>query len=173
MENAVLSQKSQKITKIGQFLIIYQVLFLIGLPFYLYFGTVQTSVAVTAFILYFLTGISITAGYHRLYSHRAYKAHPVYEIILLFFGTLATQSSVIRWCFDHRHHHAYVDTDRDPYSINKGFWYAHFKWMLHEQEPIDRKVVADLYDNKALAFQDKYYLPLVIGANALVFLFFG
>lgn len=160
-------------TKISAFLIIYQVLFVLSLPFYLYFFQVQGTVLATAIVLYFISGISITGGYHRLYSHKCYKAHPVVEALVVFFGTLATQGSIIRWSYDHRLHHAYVDTDRDPYSINKGFWYAHFLWLLEIQKPIDPKVVPDLFDNKLVAFQHKHYLALVIGVNAAFCTFFS
>lgn len=158
---------------VGSFLIIYQTLFILGLPVYLYFGTVHLSTALIAFVLFFLTGISITAGYHRYYAHRSYKAHPVIEPIVLFFATLATQASAIRWSFDHRLHHAYVDTDRDPYSICKGFWYAHFLWLMEKPRTVEPKVVSDLYENRLLVLQDRYYLPLVIGLNAAVCIFFG
>lgn len=159
-------------TGISTFLTVYQVLFVLSLPFYLYFSQVQGSVLATAIILYFTCGIGITAGYHRLFSHRCYKAHPVVEAVVVFFGTLAAQGSVIRWSYDHRLHHAYVDTDRDPYSINKGFWYAHCLWLLEKPRTIEKKVVPDLFDNKLLAFQHKYYLRLVIGLNAAVCIFF-
>lgn len=168
-----MANKKHSLHPIGIFLIAYQVIFLALLPFYLYFGTVHLSMVIGSLILFFLTGISITGGYHRYYSHRCYKAHPVVEAVILFFGTLATQGSVIRWSHDHRLHHAHVDTDEDPYSIKKGFWYAHFLWLLDKPREINRKIVSDLFDKKLVAFQHNYYLPLVIGMNAAVFLIMG
>lgn len=165
--------KKEPTSGIGIFLIAYQVLLIAALPIYFYFGDVHLSTAVTAFILYFITGLGITAGYHRLYSHRCYKVSPTVNALMVFFGTLATQGSIIRWSFDHRLHHAYVDTDKDPYSINKGFWYAHFLWLLEKPRVIERKVVCDLFENKLIAWQHEHYLKLVVGLNALVFLFFG
>ncbi len=166
--------KKESISGIGIFLIAYQVLFVASLPLYFYYGDVYLSTAVIAFILYFITGLfGVTGGYHRLYSHRCYKVPPFVDAIMVFFGTLSTQGSIIRWSYDHRLHHAYVDTDKDPYSINKGFWHAHFLWLLGKPRPIERKVVSDLYDNKLIAWQHEHYLKLVIGLNALVFLFFG
>jgi stearoyl-CoA desaturase (delta-9 desaturase) len=128
---------------------------------------------ITAFVLLWLTGLSITAGYHRYFAHRSYKAHPVVEAVLIFFGTMAVQASVLRWSFEHRLHHAYVDTDRDPYCINKGFWYAHFFWMLEKLQPVDPKVVPDLISNKWIAFQHRHYKALMVGVNALVFFVVG
>jgi stearoyl-CoA desaturase (Delta-9 desaturase) len=160
-------------TGISTFLIVYQALFLLGLPFYFFFSQVQGAVVATAIVLFFLSGISITGGYHRLFSHRCYKAHPFIEAVVVFFGTLAAQGSVIRWSYDHRLHHAYVDTDNDPYSINKGFWYAHFLWLLEKPRTIEKKVVSDLFDNKLVAFQHKHYLSLVIGLNVIFCAFFA
>lgn len=155
------------------FLIAYQAIFLLSLPFYLYFSPPSLTIWIITIALYFITGLSITAGYHRLYAHRAYKAHPFFEAIILFFGTLATQASVIRWSFDHRLHHAHVDTDEDPYSIKKGFWYAHFLWLMEVPREIEKKLVSDLFAKKMVAFQHRHYLKLVIGLNTAVFIFFG
>jgi stearoyl-CoA desaturase (delta-9 desaturase) len=155
------------------FLVTYHTLLAISLPIYLYYGQLHTGTMVSAFILLWLTGLSVTAGYHRYYSHRAFKAHPIVEFALLFFGTMACQSSVLRWSYDHRRHHAFVDTDKDPYCIKKGFWYAHFLWMLEKHPPIESKVVSDLMSNKMVVFQDRYYPWLMVGTNFLAFLTVG
>ncbi len=86
---------------------------------------------------------------------------------------MATQGSALKWSCDHRRHHAFVDTDRDPYSIKKGFMHAHMFWLFRKTEPLDQKVVADLYRNKLLLFQHKYYALLMVLTNALVTLFVG
>lgn len=155
------------------FLIIYQSLLILFFPFYLYFFPVKGSMVLATTILFFLTGISITAGYHRYFSHRAYKAEKPFEYLLLFFGTMAGQGSVLRWSYEHRIHHAYVDTDKDPYSIKKGFWYAHCLWLLEKPKKIDNKVIPDLLENPSLVFQHRYYELLFIFTNALAFLFLG
>lgn len=165
--------KKQFNREIGIFLIAYQALFILAFPFYLYYGSFQLSTLFVAITLFIGSGLGITAGYHRLYSHRCYKVSPIVDSIMIFFGTLATQGSIIRWSFDHRLHHAYVDTNDDPYSIKKGFWYAHFLWLLEKPLEIQRKVVCDLFENKRIAWQHEHYLPLVIGVNAFVFLLFG
>lgn len=155
------------------FLLIYQPLLLIGLPIYLFYNTPSLSLIIISIVLLYLTGLSITAGYHRLYSHRAYRANPVVECLLLFFGSMAVQSSALRWSYDHRLHHAYVDTDEDPYSIKKGFWYAHFGWMMEEPPPIEPKVVADLMKNKLVMFQHHYSKLLMLITNVGIVLFVG
>jgi len=128
---------------------------------------------VTSTVLLYVTGLSVTAGYHRLYSHLTYKLNPVVEAILLFFSTMATQGSALRWSYDHRHHHAFVDTDRDPYSIKKGFWYAHFLWLLEKPKEIEDKVVSDLLKNPLLRFQHRYYGILMLVTNLSAFLLVG
>jgi stearoyl-CoA desaturase (Delta-9 desaturase) len=155
------------------FLIIYQFFLLLTLPFYFYYAPPSWGMVFLSLVLLFLTGLSITAGYHRFYSHRSYKTHPLIESVLLFFGSMAGQGSALRWSFDHRLHHAHVDTDQDPYSIKKGFWYAHFLWILEKPRPIDPKVVPDLMRNKWVQFQHRFYPLLMFGTNILVFLLAG
>ena len=77
-----------------------------------------------------LTGLGITAGYHRLFAHRAYEAKPLLKYILLIFGTGSFQGSAQWWARGHRAHHRYTDTDLDPYSAHKGIFYAHIGWLL-------------------------------------------
>jgi stearoyl-CoA desaturase (delta-9 desaturase) len=155
------------------FIIGYHLILLVGLPFYfLHFSPSGSMWAISAVLLY-AAGMSVTAGYHRLYSHSTYKASRVVEALLLFFGSLATQGSALKWSFDHRKHHAFVDTEKDPYSIRKGFWFAHILWLFHGTEPIDKKVVADLYKNRLVMFQHKYYGFCMVGSNLLVSLLVG
>lgn len=151
----------------------YHVLLALTLPFYFYYYSVSWELMAISTFLFVATGISITGGYHRFYSHRTYKANKIMECGLLLFGTMAGQGSALRWSNDHRIHHAHVDTDKDPYSISKGFWYAHILWLFEMQEPIEPRVVKDLLKNKLVVFQDKYYDPLFIGSNFLAFLAVG
>ena len=157
----------------GLFLIIYQIALLITLPFYFYYETLDWKMVLASFILLYLTGLSITAGYHRFYSHKSYRTNPIIESLLLFFGAMAGQGSALRWCFDHRLHHAHVDTDNDPYSIKKGFLYAHFLWILEKPRKIDPKVVPDLIRNPLVQFQHQHINLLMISSNLIAFLFVG
>ena len=118
---------------------------------------------------YMLAGISITAGYHRLFSHRTYKASPVFEWLTLFFGTLALESSALTWSSDHRMHHRHVDTDKDPYNIKRGFWYAHVGWVFADELKVNPPIVRDLMKNKRVMFQYNHLVALTILSNALVF----
>jgi stearoyl-CoA desaturase (Delta-9 desaturase) len=174
MENKEFVQEKPKINW-GPviFLVTYQLLLLASLPFYLYYNTPGLGMILSGIVLLYLTGLSITGGYHRFYSHRSYKTNKYVEAVLLFLSSMAAQGSALRWSFDHRIHHAHVDTDEDPYSIKKGFWFAHCMWILHKPRPIEKKVVPDLMSNPLVMFQHRYYKLLMIGSNALVTLFFG
>lgn len=155
------------------FLTIYQSLLLIGLPFYFYYYTPSIALFIISFILLYLTGFSITAGYHRYYAHKSYKTNTFIESIILFFGAMTAQGSALRWAFDHRIHHAHVDTDEDPYNINRGFWYAHFTWIIDKPREIESRIVPDLLKNKLVIFQHNHIGKLVVFTNALAFLFVG
>jgi stearoyl-CoA desaturase (delta-9 desaturase) len=113
--------------------------------------------------------MSITAGYHRLYAHQTYRAKPWVHYILFFFGTASFQGSIMKWATDHRRHHRKIDSEDDPYSITKGFWYAHLGWMLLE-DPKEYKgrFEKDLASSKLIAWQHKHYgmLALLFGFGA-------
>ncbi|HSX26689.1 MAG TPA: fatty acid desaturase [Chlamydiales bacterium] len=155
------------------FILGYHLFLLIALPLYFIWYTPSLALVLITVALVFISGMSITSGYHRLYSHTCYKVHPVVEAILLFFGTLATQGSALRWAHDHRLHHAFVDTDKDPYSVKKGLFHAHVLWMFFKSKEIDPKVIADLSRSKMLQFQHKYYAYCMVAANLIVFLAVG
>jgi stearoyl-CoA desaturase (delta-9 desaturase) len=113
--------------------------------------------------------ISITAGYHRLWSHRAYEAHWLLRLMLAIGGTFATQNSILHWASDHRRHHRHVDDDKkDPYSAGRGFWYSHIGWMLRDYDSDhdwQYKNCRDLKADPIVMWQHRYYMPLVLGLN--------
>ena len=113
--------------------------------------------------------ISITAGYHRLWSHKSYDAHWLVRVILALGGTFATQNSILHWASDHRFHHRHVDdNDKDPYSAKRGFWYSHIGWMLRDygiNPNTDYENCRDLKKDPIVMWQHKHYLPLVLAIN--------
>lgn len=148
------------------FLISTPIIGLIGTAILCMHSMVTWPTWVLALAMYVFGGISITAGYHRLYSHKTYKASWIVELLLVLGGSATFQGSVLKWSTDHRDHHRYVDTDKDPYDINKGFWYAHIGWLLTMDESrLTYENVKDLKENKLLAFQHRYYsiISLVMG----------
>jgi stearoyl-CoA desaturase (delta-9 desaturase) len=106
---------------------------------------------------YLLVGLSVTAGYHRLFAHKGYESHPVVQSFFLFFGAMALQNSVLKWASDHRTHHKYVDKDWDPYSIKRGGLSAHIFWLFYKDPPgrtFDN--VPDLQSNRLVMLQYRY-----------------
>ncbi len=130
-----------------------------------------------AFILMMgFCGISITAGYHRLWSHKAYKAHPILRAIFALGGACALQNDVFHWASDHRRHHAFVDNnDRDPYSAGRGFWFSHIGWIVrhYESSKEDFSNIKDLQRDPILRWQHKHYLALVLIMNIALPSFLG
>lgn len=126
------------------------------------------TIAMTVF-LFFFTGMSITAGYHRLWSHKAYDAHPVVKFVLAVGGAMALQNSILHWASDHRVHHRHVDdNEKDPYSAKKGFWYSHIGWMLREYQAsryTDYNNCRDLQKDKIVMWQHNHYITIVLIAN--------
>lgn len=156
------------------FLAGYHVVLFVCLPLYLLKRVPSLGLLVTTFALIMACGISITAGYHRLYAHRTYRMNPVMQAIVMLFGTICVQNSVLKWSHDHRIHHRYTDQEQDPYNIQKGFWYAHMLWIIEKNDrPFDEKSVQDLMQNRLVMFQYKYYLPLMLSLNAAIVMVFG
>jgi len=151
----------------------YHLLLLIAVPLYFISTVPKLSVLIVALIMLFLTGLSITAGYHRLYSHRSYKVKKIAEWPLLFFATVAGEGSALQWAQDHRLHHKYSDTDKDPYTVKDGFFHAHFIWLFRRPLGRNEKVVQDLLRSKLLLFQDKYYDFLYLTSNIVLAYTFG
>jgi len=129
------------------------------------------------FVLFvMLNGIGIGSGYHRLWSHRTYEAHPALKWFLAIFGGMAMQNSIIIWCARHRVHHREVDdNDKDPYSIGRGFWFAHVGWMLRDYESgiVDYNLVPDLQKDPVAAWQHRRYWTLVWATNLILPLCLG
>ena len=119
-------------------------------------------------IFLFACGMSITAGYHRLWSHQTYQAHVAVRWVLAIFGAMALQNSILIWGSQHRRHHLYVDDiDKDPYSAKRGFWFSHMGWILRDYPSgrNDFSNARDLERDPVVAFQHRYYLPLTLATN--------
>jgi len=146
---------------------------LVGTPWYIVKFGLGWPEAVTFLVLWLFVGISVTAGYHRLFSHKTYQAAWPVRLFFAVFGAGALENSVLNWSADHRVHHAHVDEERDPYNITKGFWWAHMGWIFFENEDIPASVVRDLSEDPIVRWQARYYawiglgvamgIPLVVG----------
>ena len=115
---------------------------------------------ISTLIMYGLTGFGITAGYHRLWSHRSYSAHPNLKILLAFFGAGASEGSILWWSKYHRLHHYKSDTEDDPYGPQKGFLYSHILWIFENRYllKLNQVNIDDLKNDKIVMFQHNYYV---------------
>uniref|UniRef100_K3X3T2 Fatty acid desaturase domain-containing protein n=1 Tax=Globisporangium ultimum (strain ATCC 200006 / CBS 805.95 / DAOM BR144) TaxID=431595 RepID=K3X3T2_GLOUD len=87
------------------------------------------------FFLYYLNGLGITMGAHRLWSHKSYKAHGSVRFFLMLCNSLANQGTIFHWTRDHRVHHKYSDTFADPHNSGRGFFFAHMGWLMVKKDP--------------------------------------
>lgn len=138
------------------------------IPWYAFHFDFSLAAWVSFVILLACNGLSITGGYHRLWAHRAYEAHWSLKIFFMLFGAMAIQNSILIWGSSHRTHHRHVDdVKEDPYSINRGFWFAHIGWMLRNYPSglPNFSNASDLLNDRIVMFQHRHYVPLVILMN--------
>jgi stearoyl-CoA desaturase (delta-9 desaturase) len=141
----------------SSFLIGTALIALIGLPIYLFhYGMNWFQFGMGMFYL-IATMMSITLGYHRLFSHISFKAKWPVRFFTLVFGACAFENACLDWASDHRRHHKHVDHEGDPYDISKGFMWAHIGWLmfkLNPEPPMDN--VNDLRKDKLVMWQHRY-----------------
>ncbi|HTW19127.1 MAG TPA: acyl-CoA desaturase [Mycobacteriales bacterium] len=113
-----------------------------------------------AFVMYAISGHGITVGFHRYFTHGAFKAKKALRIALAVAGSLAIEGPVIRWVADHRRHHAFSDRQGDPHSpwrygetfraLLKGLWHAHIGWMFDVEQTNHQRFAPDLLADRAI-----------------------
>ncbi|KZT66423.1 hypothetical protein DAEQUDRAFT_730251 [Daedalea quercina L-15889] len=119
--------------------------------------------------LYVVTMLGITAGYHRLWSHRAYNAHPVLQVALMLAATCAMQGSCYWWARRHRSHHRHTDTDRDPYNAQRGLLWSHVGWMVFRTDlRAGSADISDLKKDVLVQWQHRWYFPLAFSTGLIV-----
>ncbi|CAH1727843.1 unnamed protein product [Chironomus riparius] len=115
--------------------------------------------------LVYTSGIGITAGAHRLWSHKSYKAKWPLRVLLMILFTISGQRDAYTWAHDHRVHHKYSETDSDPHNAHRGFFFAHVGWLFLTPHPnvIEKRKAIDMSDLEAdsvVMWQKKYFIPL-------------
>ncbi len=117
--------------------------------------------------------LGIGLGYHRLLTHRSFKAPKWLEYTLTIFGAMAIQDDAPKWVATHRIHHQFVETEKDPHSTRPGFWWAHMEWILrgtaqdHDEATLKRYVPDLLKDKFHVLLAKYYYIPLVLSGFLL------
>ena len=131
-------------------------------------------------LLYIPTGLGITVGYHRLFTHRSFKTRPVIRALLAIFGSAAIEGPPIEWVANHRKHHAFSDQEGDPHSPHvghgtglsgalRGLAHAHVGWLFRTPFARQQRYAPDLLADPAIRFIDKTFLLWVALGLALPF----
>jgi stearoyl-CoA desaturase (delta-9 desaturase) len=125
-------------------------------------------------VLYFVTGLGVTVGYHRLLTHRSFQTPRVMEYALAALGGLANQGGPISWVAVHRVHHRHSDDEGDPHSPRDGLWWAHVFWWwprapaLHQPAAYERHV-PDLAGDPVHRMLQRYHIVLPLMLAGLLF----
>ncbi|XP_043495540.1 acyl-CoA Delta-9 desaturase-like [Polistes fuscatus] len=138
--------------------------FLYGL--YLAFTAAKLYTTIFAITCGFLAGFGVTAGAHRLWAHKAYKAKWPMRVILMIFQTMAFQNHIYEWVRDHRVHHKFTDTDADPHNSQRGFFFSHIGWLMLKKHPdvIKKGATIDMSDlekDAVVIWQRRLYIILM------------
>jgi stearoyl-CoA desaturase (Delta-9 desaturase) len=136
---------------------------------------------VIATIAYFGTGLGVTVGFHRHFTHKSFKATRPMKVALAITGSLAFQGSIVSWVADHRRHHAFSDKEGDPHSpwlfgtgplaLVRGFWHAHMGWLFDRDKTNARRFAPDLLADRDVAAVDRQFVLLTavsLGVPALL-----
>ena len=132
-------------------------------------------------VLYLLTGLGVTVGFHRLLTHRSFKTNRVLRGILAALGSAAIEGPVISWVADHRKHHTFSDEKGDPHSPHvghgggwrgtlRGLFHAHMGWLfIHTERGAKRRFAGDLMDDPVVSFVDRTFLLWAVMGLAVPF----
>ncbi|XP_049868603.1 acyl-CoA Delta-9 desaturase-like [Pectinophora gossypiella] len=140
---------------------------------YLIFTKALRLTVIWAHVYAVFGGMGITAGAHRYWTHRSYKAKLPLQVLLMLFNCIALQNPIIDWARDHRMHHKYSETDADPHNAKRGFFFSHIGWLMVRKHP-DIKAkghtidMSDLMSDPVLQFQKKNYGILVLLMSVIV-----
>ncbi|MCO1580080.1 acyl-CoA desaturase [Crossiella sp. SN42] len=126
---------------------------------------------------YAISGLGVTVGFHRLFTHGSFRANKPLRVALAVAGTMAVQGSPTDWVADHRRHHAFSDKEGDPHSpwlygdsplaLAKGFWHAHMGWMFEREKTNLDRFAPDLMADKSIRAVDRLLVPITTASFIL------
>jgi len=126
--------------------------------------------------VYIPTGLGITVGFHRLFTHRSFKTGPITRAVLAALGSAAIEGPVVAWVADHRKHHAFSDEEGDPHSPHvdhgglRGLFHAHVGWLfVHDQRALKTRYAPDLLADPVVSFVNRTFLWWVLAGFAVPF----
>jgi stearoyl-CoA desaturase (Delta-9 desaturase) len=144
-------------------------------------GLLRPADVVIFAVFYVLTGLGVTVGFHRLFTHRSFKTRPAVRGTLAVLGSVAIEGPVISWVADHRKHHAFSDRPGDPHSPHvdhggglrgelRGFVHAHIGWLFHhDQRGARARYAPDLLKDPVVSFVDRTFVLWAVGGLVLPF----
>ena len=161
--------RAQQIT-VGVFVFLPMLALAAAVPFAWGWGLNWHDVVIAA-VFYWISGLGITVGYHRYFTHSSFKAKTGLRVALAIAGSMAMQGPVVTWVADHRRHHKYSDKEGDPHSpwrygdntraLAKGLLWAHFLWLLDENQTSQPKFAPDLLADKNIRTVDRWFPGIV------------
>jgi stearoyl-CoA desaturase (delta-9 desaturase) len=161
---------------LGAFIVIPFVALLIAIPV-AWGGWLSWRDVVIFAVFYLTSGMGITVGFHRYFTHKSFKPNRGLKIALAIAGSLAIQGGVIRWVADHRKHHKFSDREGDPHSpwrygtdvkaLTKGLFYAHMIWMFNPEQTPKRQYAPDLMKDRDLVKIDCAF-PVILATSLLL-----
>jgi stearoyl-CoA desaturase (Delta-9 desaturase) len=126
--------------------------------------------------VYIPTGLGITVGFHRLFTHRSFKTGPITRGVLAALGSAAIEGPVVAWVADHRKHHAFSDEEGDPHSPHvdhgglRGLFHAHIGWLfVHDQRALKTRYAPDLLADPVVSFVNRTFVCWVLAGFAVPF----
>ncbi|GAA1077113.1 acyl-CoA desaturase [Pseudonocardia alni] len=161
---------------VGLFVVLPTLALLAAVPLAWGAGFLGWTDVVLAVVFYYVSCLGVTVGFHRYFTHGAFKAKRPLRIALAIAGSLSLQGSVLDWVGDHRRHHAFSDKEGDPHSpwlygtgpmaLVKGFWHAHLGWLFQRDLTNMKRFAPDLLEDRDIARVDKAF-PLIVVASLL------
>jgi stearoyl-CoA desaturase (delta-9 desaturase) len=120
-------------------------------------------------VMYALVAFGVTVGYHRMLTHRSFRAHPAVKLLLLILGSMAFEGPAIEWAATHTKHHAHSDREGDPHSPVDGFFHAHLGWIFRDGDADPNVYCRHLLNDGIVTFVDKTFLLWAILSLAIPF----
>jgi stearoyl-CoA desaturase (Delta-9 desaturase) len=159
------------------FLVVPFLAVLAAIPILWIWGLLSWQDAVIAAVMYVFTGLGITVGFHRYFTHRAFRAKRWLRVTLAVAGSMAIQGPVVQWVADHRKHHRFSDKAGDPHSpwrygssfwaVTKGFFYSHVGWLFDWEKTSERRYAPELLEDDDIRRVSRTF-PLWVSASVLI-----
>ena len=162
---------------VGVFVAVPLLALLAAIPLAAIWGLISWQDAVIGLVFYVVSGMGISMGFHRYFTHSSFKANRGLKIALAIAGSLAIEGPVLTWVADHRRHHKYSDKEGDPHSpwrfgndwkaLTKGLGYAHIGWLFNPNRTSQARFCPDLLADRDVSRISRLF-PLWVAVSLLL-----